>query len=156
MLSVMCVCVASEWARTPGKSVTFCTSDTNEESSSPTRAAKGPSCSCGLFCSLFLSLKTDWLWFSLFVRYRISQSEQNPSEGEFACFCAKTFYMFTCGCVLLTYISCLYRLLRERRCSSSQRHHIVCARDCQVRLFNFLTIRGQYNNNNPWGFCHEF
>ncbi|KAI2658934.1 Origin recognition complex subunit 2 [Labeo rohita] len=32
--------MASEWARTPGKSVTFCTSDTNEESSSPTRAAK--------------------------------------------------------------------------------------------------------------------
>ncbi|XP_016407837.1 origin recognition complex subunit 2-like [Sinocyclocheilus rhinocerous] len=32
--------MASEWARAPGKSVTFCTSDTNEESSSPTRAAK--------------------------------------------------------------------------------------------------------------------
>ncbi|KAK2874708.1 hypothetical protein Q8A67_021861 [Cirrhinus molitorella] len=32
--------MASEWARTPGKSVTFSTSDTNEESSSPTRAAK--------------------------------------------------------------------------------------------------------------------
>ncbi|XP_043108131.1 origin recognition complex subunit 2 [Puntigrus tetrazona] len=32
--------MASEWARTPGKSVTFSTSDTNEDSSSPTRAAK--------------------------------------------------------------------------------------------------------------------
>lgn len=33
--------MASEWARTPGKSVTFCTSeDTNEESTSPTRGAK--------------------------------------------------------------------------------------------------------------------
>lgn len=32
--------MASEWAQTPGKSVTFCTSDTNEESSSPTRTAK--------------------------------------------------------------------------------------------------------------------
>uniref|UniRef100_A0A9J7XAM8 Origin recognition complex subunit 2 n=2 Tax=Cyprinus carpio TaxID=7962 RepID=A0A9J7XAM8_CYPCA len=32
--------MASELARTPGKSVTFCASDTNEESSSPTRTAK--------------------------------------------------------------------------------------------------------------------
>uniref|UniRef100_A0A673FIY8 Origin recognition complex subunit 2 n=1 Tax=Sinocyclocheilus rhinocerous TaxID=307959 RepID=A0A673FIY8_9TELE len=32
--------MASEWARAPGKSVTFCTSDTNEESSSPTRGKK--------------------------------------------------------------------------------------------------------------------
>ncbi|XP_051529303.1 origin recognition complex subunit 2 isoform X1 [Myxocyprinus asiaticus] len=32
--------MASELARTPGKSVTFCTSDTNEESTSPTRTAK--------------------------------------------------------------------------------------------------------------------
>ncbi|XP_016360670.1 origin recognition complex subunit 2-like isoform X1 [Sinocyclocheilus anshuiensis] len=32
--------MASEWARTPGKRVTFCTSDTNEDSSSPTRTAK--------------------------------------------------------------------------------------------------------------------
>ncbi len=38
-----CVCVASELARTPGKSVTFSTSDTNEEPSSPTRADKSPS-----------------------------------------------------------------------------------------------------------------
>ncbi|XP_016118748.1 origin recognition complex subunit 2-like, partial [Sinocyclocheilus grahami] len=32
--------MASEWSRTPGKSVTFCTSDTNEDSSSPTRTAQ--------------------------------------------------------------------------------------------------------------------
>ncbi|KAA0707367.1 Origin recognition complex subunit 2 [Triplophysa tibetana] len=32
--------IASEWARTPGKSVTFCSSDTNEDSASPTRATK--------------------------------------------------------------------------------------------------------------------
>lgn len=82
---------ASEWARTPGKSVTFSTPDSPEEPPSPIRASKSEQ---PYFKFLFSVVVPQYYFFSLIcvsilllnvyilLTSRVGDSKQNSSKGN--------------------------------------------------------------------------